>query len=161
MHPEAAAPMTVVKRTIHVAVPIEKAFRVFVEKMGQWWPATHHIGAMPFQDIIIEQREGGRWYERNSNGADCEWGKVLLWEPPRRAVLSWHLQPDWKFDGDPERASEVAMLFVAEGPAATRLEFEHRHIERHGVGYEKLFAGVDSPGGWTAVLAQYETAAKG
>ena len=160
MYPEAAAPMAVVKRTIHVGVPIEKAFRVFVEKMGQWWPATHHIATEPFNEIVVEQKEGGRWYERDSNGSECEWGRVLLWEPPRRVVLSWHLQPDWKFDADPERASEVALLFVAESAAATRLELEHRYIERHGVGYEKLFAGVDSPGGWTMVLGNFADAVK-
>jgi uncharacterized protein YndB with AHSA1/START domain len=159
MYPE-AAPMAVVKRTIRVAVPIEKAFQVFVEKMGAWWPATHHIAKEPFQEIVVEPHEGGRWFERDSNGIECDWGRVLLWEPPRRLILSWHLQPDWTVNLDPSRASEVAMLFVAEHPSATRLEFEHRFIERHGEGYEKLFAGVDSPGGWTAVLGSYEQALK-
>lgn len=159
MYPE-PAPMTAVKRTIHVAVPIEKAFQVFVEKMGQWWPATHHIGAEPFHDVVVEPKQGGRWFELDSKGAECQWGRVLLWEPPRRLILSWQMQPDWKVDLDREKGSEVALLFVAEGPSATRLEFEHRYIERHGTGFEKLFEGVNSPGGWTAVLASYQEAMK-
>jgi uncharacterized protein YndB with AHSA1/START domain len=87
-------------------------------------------------------------------------GRVLIWGPPRRLVVSWHLQPDWKFDLDASRASEVALDFIAEGPEETRLEFEHRHIERHGADFEKLRAAVDSPGGWTAVLEQYAAATR-
>jgi len=110
MAPE-AAPSAAVKRTIHVNVPIEKAFKVFTERMGRWWPATHHVGGTPFKDILIEPRVGGRWYEINVEGAECVWGSVLAWEPPKRVVLSWHLQPDWSFSGDMARASEVALEF--------------------------------------------------
>jgi uncharacterized protein YndB with AHSA1/START domain len=158
MTPE-AAPMAVVKRTIRVNVPIEFAFRVFTERMGTWWPATHSIAANPFKEIVVEPRAGGRWFERDGAGAECEWGRVLVWEPPRRVVATWQLQPDWKFNADLSRASEVAVEFHEEGPEITRLEFEHRHLERHGEGWEKLREGVDSPGGWTAVLALYVEAA--
>jgi uncharacterized protein YndB with AHSA1/START domain len=158
MTPE-AAPAAVVKRTIRVNVPIECAFRVFTEKMGTWWPATHHIAANPFAEIVVERRAGGRWFERDSAGAECDWGKVLVWEPPKRMVATWQLQPDWKFSPDPSRASEVALEFHAEGAEVTRLEFEHRHLERHGEEWEKLRQAVDSPGGWTAVLAPYVDAA--
>lgn len=154
MYPE-PAPMAVIKRTIRVDVPIERAFQVFVERMGDWWPATHHIAAEPFSEVVVEQREGGRWFERAKNGAECEWGRVLLWQPPRRLILSWHLQPDFKYSPDQTRASEVALQFVAEGPGATRLDFEHRYLERHGEGYEKLLVSVDSPGGWTMVLEKF------
>jgi uncharacterized protein YndB with AHSA1/START domain len=159
MSPE-PAPMAVVKRTIRVEVPLEKAFLVFTEKKGAWWPAAHHIGAEPFADVVVEPRVGGRWYERDSNGTECDWGRVLVWEPPRKVVVSWQLQPDWKFSNDMSRAGEVSFEFVAEGSSATRLEFEHRHIERHGDGYEQLRAGVDSPGGWTMILQQYVAALK-
>jgi uncharacterized protein YndB with AHSA1/START domain len=141
-------------------VPIEKAFEVFTKKMGTWWPATHHIAPKPFTEIVIEPRTGGRWFERDADGAECEWGRVLAWEAPKRLVVSWQLQPDWKFSGDMERASEVALEFFAEGPESTRVEFEHRHIERHGEGWEKLRAGVDAAGGWTAILQLYREAAK-
>jgi uncharacterized protein YndB with AHSA1/START domain len=154
MQPE-AAPTAAVKRTIRVDVPIEKAFQIFVERMGDWWPASHHIGAAAFAAIVLEQQEGGRWFERDSKGTECEWGRVLLWEPPQRLILSWNLQLDWKYSPDPERASEVALQFVAEGPAATRLDFEHRHLERHGEGYEKMLASVGSPGGWPMIREKF------
>ncbi len=160
MTPE-AAPMAVVKRTIHVNAPIETAFRVLTQKMGEWWPTTHHIGATPFAEIVVEPRAGGRWFERDSKGAECDWGKVLVWEPPKQVVVSWHLQPDFKYNADASKASEVSFEFIAEGAAATRMEFEHRHIQRHGENWEKLLAGVDSPGGWTAVLAQFVEAVQG
>jgi uncharacterized protein YndB with AHSA1/START domain len=159
MTPE-ASPIAVVKRTIRVNVPIETAFRVLTERMGTWWPATHHIGKTPFTEIVVEPRVGGRWFEHDSSGAECDWGRVLVWEPPKKLVVSWHLQPDWKYNADSSKASEVSFEFIVEGPEATRMEFEHRHIERHGEGWEKMRVGVDSPGGWTLVLAQYVDAMK-
>lgn len=151
-----AIPTAAVKRTLHVGVPIEFAFRALTERMGEWWPATHHIAKTPFAEIVVEPRVGGRWFERDAQGAECDWGRVLVYDPPKRLVVSWHLQPDWNFDPDPVRASEVVFDFVAEGAENTRLDFEHRNLERHGEGWEKLRAGVDSPGGWTGVLARYE-----
>ena len=154
------APTASVRRTIQVNVPIEKAFEVFTKKMGAWWPATHHIAPKAFTEIVIEPRTGGRWFEHDADGAECEWGRVLAWEAPKLLVVSWQLQPDWKFSADMARASEVALEFFAEGPEATRVEFEHRHIKRHGEGWEKLRAGVDAAGGWTAILELYREAAK-
>jgi Activator of Hsp90 ATPase homolog 1-like protein len=156
MTPETARTEAVVKRTMHLNVPIEFAFRILTQEMGTWWPATHHIGKTPFKEIVIEPRVGGRWFERNTSGAECEWGKVLVWEPPKQVVVSWHLQPNWQADPDMARASEVSFEFFAESPEVTRLEFEHRHLERHGEGWEKMRADVDSPGGWTTVLAGFE-----
>ncbi len=108
MTPE-PAPIASVRKTIHVEVPIEKAFQVFTERMGKWWPATHHVGDKPFKDILIDPKTGGRWYEINSDGAECIWGSVVAWEPPKKVVLSWHLQPDWSFSADMAKASEVAL----------------------------------------------------
>jgi uncharacterized protein YndB with AHSA1/START domain len=150
-----AARADVVRKTLNVSVPIERAFAVFTEKMGAWWPATHHIGNQPFAEIEVEQRAGGRWYERAADGSECEWGQVVAWEPPHRVAFSWHLQSDWKFDPNPERASEVEIRFFAEGAGKTRVELEHRGLERHGAGWEQLRTGVDSPGGWSAVLEQF------
>lgn len=157
MAPETAL-STTVKKTLHVEVPIEKAFQVFTERMGSWWPATHHIGATPFQDVIVEKRAGGRWFERDAKGAECEWGSVLAWEPPKKVVLAWHLQPDFKYSPDQARASELALEFIAESPESTRVEFEHRNLDRHGEGWQKLRAGVDP--GWTQILAQYVAGTK-
>jgi len=143
-----------------VNVPIERAFKVFTERMGAWWPQTHHVGGTPFKDILIDQRAGGRWYEINANGEECIWGSVLTWEPPKKVVLSWHLQPDWSFSPDFAKASEVALEFIAEGPEKTRLEFEHRHLERHGAGWESMREKVSAPGGWPMILDCYLQATK-
>ena len=140
------------KRTMHVNVPIDRAFKVFTEKMGAWWPASHHVGGTAFRDILMDQRTGGRWYEINADGQECIWGSVQAWEPPKKVVLSWHLQPDWSFSPDLAKASEVALEFIAEGREKTRLEFEHRHLERHGAGWEKMLAQVGSEGGWPVIL---------
>ncbi len=159
MTPEPAQDL-VVRRTLIVEVPIEKAFQVFTEPMGKWWPASHHVGGKPFQDILVDPRAGGRWYEINAEGAECIWGTVLAWEPPKKVVLSWHLQPDWSFDADMARASEVALEFVAEGRESTRVEFEHRHLQRHGAGWEKMREQVGAEGGWPMILEQYVKALK-
>lgn len=153
MAPQTAA-MAAVKRTLHVGVPIDHAFRMLTEKMGTWWPASHHIGKVPFAEIVIEPRVGGKWVERGHNGEECQWGTVLVWDPPKQVVFSWQLQADWKFSPDMSRASEVAFTFFAEGPESTRLEFEHRHIERHGEGWEAIRKGVE--GGWAGILVEFE-----
>jgi len=123
--------------------------------MAAWWPATHHIGKEAFAEVVVEPRAGGRWFERAADGAECEWGRVVTWEPPKHVAFSWHLQSDWKFDPDPEKASEVEIRFFAEGAGKTRVELEHRGLERHGAGWEQLRTGVDSPDGWTLVLENF------
>jgi len=153
-----AARAGVVEKTLSVNVPIARAFAVFTQNMGAWWPATHHIAKQAFAEITVEPRAGGRWFERAADGGECEWGRVVAWEPPHRVVFSWHLQTDWKFDPNPEKASEVEIRFFAEGAEKTRLELEHRGLERHGMGWEQLRAGVDSPGGWSTILEQFAKA---
>ena len=154
----------VVRKSVRVQVPVETAFSVFVEQMEAWWPPTHHIGKTPFEAIFVEPRVGGRWYERDAAGKHCDWGTVLVWEPPRRVAFSWHLgpghdQPDWVFDPDMSKASEVHIRFTPEGPDATLIELEHCKLERHGQGYEQLRAVFDGPGAWVAILAHYAAAA--
>lgn len=122
--------------------------------MGIWWPGTHHIAKTPFTEVIVEPRAGGRWFERDANGAECEWGTVLEYHAPNKLVLSWHLQADFHYEPDPAFASEVVFELISDGPEATRVEFQHRHLERHGDGWEKLRNSVD--GGWALVLAPYE-----
>ena len=152
----------VVRKSIRVEAPIDRAFSVFVEQMETWWPATHHIGNTPFQTIFVEPRIGGRWYERNVAGAECEWGTVLKWDPPNLVCFSWHVgpghdSPDWKFDPDMSRASEVEIRFTAEG-SATLVELEHSKLERHGEGYLQLRALIDGPGAWEGILAEFAKA---
>ena len=151
----------VVRKSVRVQAPIERAFSVFVEQMETWWPAEHHIGEHAFQSIFVEPRTGGRWYERDSQGNECQWGHVLAWDPPNRVTFSWHLGPDWKFDPDLAKASEVQVRFTSEGPSATLVELEHSQLERHGEGWEQLRVMLDYPDAWSRTLAEFAKAANG
>jgi uncharacterized protein YndB with AHSA1/START domain len=160
------AEAAVVRKAVRVRAPIEYAFRVFVEQMETWWPASHHIGNTPFVAIFVEPRVGGRWYERNAQGQLCDWGTVLLWDPPHRVTFSWHVgpghdQPDWVCDPDLAKASEVEIRFTAEDSETTLVELEHSKLERHGEGYEQLRALFDGPGAWVHILELYAKAADG
>ena len=147
-----------VRRTITVETSRERAFALFTERAGSWWPATHHIAPQPFVAVVMEPRVGGRWFERSTEGAECEWGHVLAWEPPSRVVLAWQLTAEWKYEPDMAKASEVEVRFVAEGAKRTRVELEHRGFERHGAGAEKMRTAVEGPSGWTQCLAQFNEA---
>ncbi len=144
-----------VKKTIHVAAPQAHAFDVFTRRIGQWWPKTHHIAAGEMKDSVIETRLGGRWYEVGVDGRETEWGKVLAWEPPSRVTLSWHLNS--RFQIDPAVASQVDVLFFAEGANATRVELEHR-IDAPDAA--EIQASVDSPRGWGLLLGLYADTAR-
>jgi len=150
----------VVRKSVRVNASIERAFSVFVEQMETWWPATLHIGKTPFEAIFVEPRVGGRWYERNVEGAQCDWGTVLKWDPPHRVAFSWHVgpghdSPDWVCDPDIAKASEVEIRFTAAGPSTTLVELEHSKLERHGEGYEQLRELFDGPGAWAGILELY------
>jgi len=149
-----------VLKTITVRASIQRAFSVFVEQMETWWPATHHIGSTPFQTIFVEPRFGGRWYERNVDGKEGDWGTVLKWDPPNVVCFSWHVgpghdEPDWKFDPDMTKASEVEIRFTSLNSDSTLVELEHRRIERHGMGAEQLRNLFDGPGAWITILEKY------
>lgn len=146
-----------VRKTITVRASRERAFAVFTERFGTWWPAEHHIGEADLADAVIEPRVGGRYYERGVDGSECDWGRVLAYDPPDRVVIAWHLQGDWKYDPDPAKASEVEVRFIAESPDRTRVELEHRHIERHDLA-ERVVQGIDSPDGWSEILLRYAEA---
>jgi len=143
-----------VTKSITVRAGRERAFTVFTERFVTWWPASHHIGAAELADAVIEPRAGGRWYERGVDGTECDWGTVLAYDPPDRVLLSWHLQGDWSYDPDPAKASDIEVRFIEEAADRTRVELAHRHIERH-TGAAEVVIGVDSPGGWTGILAAY------
>src|SRR5262249_20588796 len=119
-----------VQKTLLVQADTERAFRVFTSRMGSWWPKSHSIGSAAMNAVIIEPRCGGRWYERGEDGSECEWGKVLEWEPPARVLLAWQLDGNWKYN--PSCMSEVEIRFTAMGPHQTRVDLEHRHLERLG-----------------------------
>lgn len=144
-----------VRRTITVAATQERAFRVFAEQFGTWWPKKYSIGAAEQADFIVEPKVGGRWYEVGVDGTECDTGRVTAYEPFDRLALAWHLDGSWKYDPDPGHASEVEVRFIAEGDGRTRVELEHRGFERHGAGAPAVRGGVDSPGGWDYCLAGY------
>jgi uncharacterized protein YndB with AHSA1/START domain len=146
-----------VRRSVRVGVPRERAFEVFTAGIDRWWPKSHHIGAADLDTLVIEPRQGGRWYERGVDGSECEVGKVLVWDPPTRLVLGWQLTPDFKFD--PDLVTEVEVQFIAEGANATRVELEHRNLERFGDRVEAMRRQIDGPGGWGNLLQLFAQAA--
>jgi uncharacterized protein YndB with AHSA1/START domain len=141
-----------VRRTITVAASQQRAFDVFTAQFGKWWPRDYQIGPSPMTDFIMESKVGGRWYELDKDGSQCDTGRVLAFEPPARLVLAWQLNEQWQYDPDPSHASEVEVRFIAEGPSQTRVELEHRGFERHAAGAESVRASMDAPNGWTFVL---------
>ena len=149
----------VVRAQIIVEARVERAFSVFTDGIDSWWPREHTIGEAPLAEIIVEPRAGGRAYSIDVEGGECDWGRVLRYEPPTRVVLSWDITLQWKPERDPERCSEIEVRFVPEGPERTRVELEHRHFERHGDGWEQMRDAVGSPGGWTRTLAAFAAAA--
>ena len=147
-----------VRKSVRVGAPPERAFKVFTDGIGRWWPKTHHIGAADLDALVIEPKAGGRWYERGVDGSECDVGKVLVWEPPARLVLAWQLTADWKFD--PGLITEVEVRFIADGANATRVELEHRDLERYGERADGVRATIDSSEGWNGILQLFKQAAE-
>jgi uncharacterized protein YndB with AHSA1/START domain len=148
-----------VRRVISVKAPPEVAWHVFTEEMGTWWPlAVYKIGKANAVDALIEPRVGGRWYERGDDGSTCDWGRVLAWEPPSRLVLTWDINADFQYD--PALQTEIEVRFIAERDASTRVEFEHRRLDRYGDRRDEMRKIFDETGDWGKLLASFaQTAA--
>jgi uncharacterized protein YndB with AHSA1/START domain len=151
------AATAVVRREIVVDAPIERAFNVFTDRFGDFKPPEHNLLRAPITETVFEPRVGGHIYDRAEDGSECRWARILAYEPPTRVVFSWDIGPTWQLDTDPERASEVDVRFVAEGPQRTRVELEHRNIDRHGPGWEGVRDGVEGDDGWALYLSRYAT----
>ena len=146
-------PNSVWKTTL-VQAPPAVAWRVFTERMGTWWPlAVYKIGKANAVDAVLEPRVGGRWYERGDDGSTCDWGRVLLWEPPSRLVLSWDVNADWQYD--PDLQTEIEVRFIAEGESATRVELEHRKLDRYGARRDEMRRIFNTEGDWGRLLAMF------
>jgi uncharacterized protein YndB with AHSA1/START domain len=146
---------TTVRRRIVVDASIETAFATFVGRFGDFKPPEHNLLGAEITETRFEPKVGGHIYDRAADGSECRWARVLAYEPPHRVVFSWDISPQWRLETDERNASEVEIHFVAETPERTRLELEHRQLERHGPGWESLRDGVDSDGGWPLYLARY------
>jgi len=148
-----------VRRAITIHAPPEHVFDVFANRLDLWWPRSHHIGKSPSFKAKLEPKLGGRWYEVSDDGTECDWGRVLVWSPPRRIVLTWDINAQWQHD--PSIANEVEVAFTPEGSAATRVELEHRKIERYGDQAQAMYGVFSSDGGWTGILQMLASVAEG
>ncbi len=143
-----------VRKSVEIATTPERTFAFFAERMGRWWRPDHSLlGGLPREDVVIEPRVGGRWYERATNGTVCEWGKVLEWEPPRRLLLAWQLNADWRYD--PDLITELEIRFIAIGADRTRVELEHSKLENFGPRAEETRALLDSFDAWMGALERF------
>jgi uncharacterized protein YndB with AHSA1/START domain len=144
-----------VRKSLTVKASPERAFEVFTTGMDTWWPREHHIGKSPMKKCIVEGRVGGRCYSEQMDGTDCEWGSVLAWDPPRRFVMAWQITTKWEYEPDLAKSSEVEVRFTPLGDGRTRVDLEHRHLSRHGAGFDGMRSAVDSPNGWDGTLARF------
>jgi uncharacterized protein YndB with AHSA1/START domain len=149
------AAATAIHHEVVVDVPIERAFSVFTDDFGAFKPREHNLLAADIAETVFERRVGGHIYDRGVDGSECRWARILAYDPPDRVVFSWDIDPRWQIESDPEKTSEVEVRFTAETPERTRVELEHRHLDRHGAGWEGVREGVDSEGGWPLYLSRF------
>jgi uncharacterized protein YndB with AHSA1/START domain len=152
---DADNPRTSIKMQSVVEAPIEQAFRVFTEEFDRIKPREHNMLSVEISQTVFEPRVGGHVYDLGVDGSVCRWARVLVFEPPHRIVISWDISPRWQIETNPERASEVEIRFFSETAGRTRVELEHRHLDRHGEGWEMERDGVNAPGGWPLYLERY------
>lgn len=152
-HTQATA--TTVRSAIVVEAPIERAFHVFTEKFDRVKPREHNMLAVEIAETVFEPRAGGRVYDRGVDGSEYQWARVLAFEPPDRVVFSWDISPRWQLETDLEKTSEVEVRFIAESAERTRVELEHRNLDRHGDGWEGAREAVGGEGGWPLYLQRF------
>jgi len=146
---------TTVRHSIVVDAPVEIAFSVFTEDFDSIKPREHNMLGVDIAESVFEPRVGGHVYDRGVDGSDCRWARVLAYEPPNRVVFSWDISPMWQIETDLDKTSEVEVRFIAETPERTRVELEHRHLDRHGDGWEGMREGVAGDQGWPLYLQRF------
>jgi uncharacterized protein YndB with AHSA1/START domain len=152
-HTQATA--TTVSRSVVVNAPIDRAFEVFTADFGAFKPPEHNLMGAEIAETIFEPRVGGSVYDRAVDGSECRWARVLAYEPPNRVVISWDISPSWQIEIDPDRTSEVEVRFIAETAARTRVQLEHRNLDRHGDDWQALREGVGGDQGWPLYLDRF------
>jgi uncharacterized protein YndB with AHSA1/START domain len=146
---------TSVRTSVVVEAPIERAFAVFTEDFGSFKPPEHNMLEVEIAETVFEPHEGGHVYDRGVDRSECRWARVLAYEPPNRVVISWDISPHWQIETDLEKTSEVEVRFVAEAPERTRVDLEHRNLERHGEGWEGVREGIAGEDGWPLYLRRF------
>ena len=147
----------VVRRQIVVSAPIARAFAVFTERFGDFKPPEHNLLGVDIAETVFEPWVGGHILDRGVDGSECRWARVLAFEPPDRVVFSWDIGPQWRIETDTDKTSEVEVRFIAESSQRTRVELEHRHLDRHGPGWPGVSEAIGGDGGWPLYLARYAT----
>ena len=146
---------TTVLREVTVDAPVERAFAVFTERFGDFKPKEHNLLGAPIAETTFEPRVGGHIVDRAEDGTECRWARILAYDPPNRVVFSWDISPYWQLEADEANASEVEVRFIAESAERTRVELEHRNLDRHGPGWDGVREGIANEGGWPTYLARY------
>ena len=144
-----------VRHDITVNAPLDRAFRVFTERFGDFKPREHNLLSVPIAETVFEARVGGHIVDRGVDGSECRWARVLAYEPPTRVVFTWDIGPTWQVETDLDKTSEVEVVFTAVSADRTRVTLEHRHLDRHGDGWRSVAAGVDGDAGWPLYLRRY------
>jgi len=152
MNPSGIEP---IRKSVVVNTGIERAFALFVDQFDAIKPREHNLLSVPIAETVFEPRVGGHVYDVGIDGSRCEWSRVLAYEPPSRVVISWDIGPTWQLEADPAKTSEVEVRFIAESDDRTRVELEHRHLDRHGAGWQAVADGVDDDAGWPLYLSRY------
>ena len=149
-----------VQHEVVVDLPVEEAFATFTD-LNRIKPREHNLLAVPIERTVLEQHVGGDVYDRGVDGSICRWGRVLAFDPPTVIAFSWDIGPDWQIASDLDRTSEVEITFTPEGDHQTRVRLVHRHIDRHGAGWESLRDGIEAPDGWPLYLSRYDALTRG
>ncbi|MCW2523076.1 MAG: hypothetical protein JWO63_1411 [Frankiales bacterium] len=142
-----------IRQHVTVDVDPQTAFDLFTAHMTEWWPAHHHIGSAPIEQIIIEPRPGGRWYTRHVDGTETSTGYVRVWEPPSRLVITWQISADWSYDT--ALVTLVELTFTPQDEHRTLVELVHRDLDNYGPDTDRIRAMLDEPDAWAATLSSF------
>jgi uncharacterized protein YndB with AHSA1/START domain len=146
---------TAVNASIEVDASQERAFTVFTRDFGAIKPRDHNLLSVPIAETVVETHVGGHIIDRGTDGSECRWARIMEYEPHERFVFSWDISPSWQIETDPAKTSEVVVTFTPVTAERTRVDIEHRHLDRHGDGWTSVRAGVSTDDGWPLYLNRY------